>query len=689
MVATADVDVASTAEAPAQHQHAAEPRFSLRQLPTLPAAVRESRHRLLIAVLALHVPAVLLIGVDRRDVATSALLALPVLAAVLGARFLGARSLRSGSVVLGLAWASYAVIHLASGDQSLLQPLFVVAVVALYQDLELLTTAFVAEVLVLAVPAAASPSLVFSGSDATHPWNAVLVHVLAELGVAVACSLAWRGDVPVPVFAAPATVSVGRDPEVALSRERARTAELTLARRQATYALMTNLARRNQSLIGRQLATLDDLERDERDPDVLAGLFALDHLATRMRRNAENLLVLAGAPAGNRGFAQPVPVGELLRGAVAEVEQYARVDVSVGAAGAVAGHAVSDVAHLLAELLDNALACSPPDSRVSVGSAPHQGGLRLWVADEGIGMTAARLVEHNTLLSDTRDDATEVGATLGFPVVRRLAARHGLHVTLGAREGGRNGLVAYVDLPAAVVDGAGVNPAGPGDLLPSPQTALPGRRAARRTPVASGRNRRNQLAVDAKSDADAFFVPAPLPDAEDDLDGDLWAEPPTVWSPPAFEPTSLETPVRAWAEPPPAADPAAPVLTAALSAWTAHDPPTATHDTVFPATGGTTLTRRVPQVALRESGGALPPAPAQVFEPGPELPRPAEAAPPEPARVRDLVQAYRAGLDRARLATAAVPSPAAATAAEMSPEMSQQTTMSMTRSMTRTTGENA
>ncbi len=544
MVASAPPRTAPVPEAPARTGHAGPTRFSLRHVPTLPAAVRESRHRLLIAVLALHVPAVLLVGVDRHLVGESVVVALPILLAVLSARFLTPTWARSHAIVLGLAWSSYGFTHLAGGGEAHLQPLFVLALVALYQDLELLLVMLVAEVAALVVPAIVDPGLVFAPGAAAHPWTTVLDHGVALLGVAIATSLAWRRDVPVPVFApppaAPAARTLEPDPAVEESRERARQAELTLARRQTSYALMTNLARRNQSLIGRQLATLDELERDERDPDVLAGLFALDHLATRMRRNAENLLVLAGAPASSRGFAQPVPVAELLRGAAAEVEQYARVDVSVGAGSAVAGHVVSDVAHLLAELLDNALACSPPESRVNVGSAPYgDGGLRLWVADEGIGMTAARFAEHNAMLH-SNDDEEQVGATLGFPVVRRLAGRHNLQVTLGAREGGRSGLIAYVDLPAAVVVRETAVPAAarPAPASGTAPSTLPGRRAPRRAPADAARMRRNELAVDAKHDnaGSTLFAPTPLPDDEGGTaDDDLWATPPTAGLVPADE----------------------------------------------------------------------------------------------------------------------------------------------------------
>lgn len=663
--------------------------FSLLHVPRLPTAVRESRHRMLIAVLAVHVPLLILLGIGQHHgSATSGELAIPVVVATLGARFLRDRLGRSLAIVLGLSWCSYAVVYLGGGaPDAYLHPLFVVALVALYQDPLLLGSGIGTLALALAVPAAVQHDLVFARGSAAdgRPALWTFVHILAVVGVAGASAFAWRRDVPVPVFAdpGPPAEEPELDPEVAEHILRARAAELALARRQATYALMTNLARRNQSLVGRQLSTLDDLERDERDPDVLSGLFALDHLATRMRRNAENLLVLAGAPDGvNRSFSRPVPVEELLRGAAAEVEQYARVTVSVGTDGAVAGHVVSDVAHLTAELLDNALACSPPDTQVVVGAAPGPDGtLRLWVADEGIGMTEQRLAEHNALLSEATDDA-EVGATLGFPVVKRLAARHGITVTLSAREGGQSGLVAYVDLPRTVVVSGSGAVAATRTTTPMP---LPGRRAARHLPAHAGRTHHHSAEQEPDQAATATAAPiAPARPVAQETPRDTAPDrvPGT-----ATDAASAETPEPAdevwavssrWAEPvpsggahdhilfgsapPPVVDDLPSVLppvdadaSAAPDALPRrHRRPTA--ETVVPLPGGRgTLTRRVPQQALRAAGGT--PAPETVFEPldrrGTEPAGDPDPLPPapDPAALRSVVTSYRVGVARGRTET--------------------------------------
>lgn len=424
--------------------------------------------------------------------------------------------------------------------------------------------------------------------------------LIALLGVAVTRARSRRRDVPLPTVepipAAGPAVALPEPPPVrdgAEGRERARSEAQAAAQRQASQALMTNLARRNQSLIGRQLATLDEMECSEGNPDVLSGLFELDHLATRMRRNAENLLVLAGAPTSGHGFAQPVPTDELLRGAAAEVEQFARVDVEAAGGSAVAGHVVSDLAHLLAELLDNALACSPPTTRVAIGAAgTPAGGLRLWVADEGIGMTAARLAEHNAVLADVVGDR-EVGATLGFPVVRRLAARHQLSVTLSAPDTG--GLVADVEVPASVVVGLAPTPV---ELASAAApTALPGRRSARRPAAAlPGRSRRPEPArtTAARPATGTVFTPAPLPTQRGEDDGSRWP----VASPPA---TDIVVPPRGDAPAP--------------------------------------LARRIPRQSLAAAGA----------------PGPAPSAPAASQGAPSVLLAYRAGLTRARGAVAEQP----------------------------------
>jgi signal transduction histidine kinase len=214
--------------------------------------------------------------------------------------------------------------------------------------------------------------------------------------------------------------------------------------------LFVNLARRNQSLVQRQLELLDDLERNEHDPAALDALFKLDHMATRMRRNAESLLVLSGAEQP-RQWQQPIALIDVVRAAAAEITDFPRVElVGIDDDLAVSGRAVSDVAHLLAELLENATSFSPPNTAVVVSGAVSATGFVLAVSDQGIGMAPDRIVEANTLLADPPVVGLALSRALGLHVVGSLAARYGITVEL--RPGAPGGLVALVALPTAVLE---------------------------------------------------------------------------------------------------------------------------------------------------------------------------------------------------------------------------------------------
>lgn len=212
--------------------------------------------------------------------------------------------------------------------------------------------------------------------------------------------------------------------------------------------LFVNLTRRNQELLTRQIEYIDRLEADEADPDRLEGLFRLDHLATRMRRNTESLLVLAGAEPARRS-GRPVELGEVVRMAVSEVAEYPRIrlaaldDVMVSSAAAV------DTAHLLAELLENAALYSPPDRSVEVsGTVGEQGGYLVTVSDEGLGFAPDALARANAVLENPPLIGLDLGPSLGFVVVGRVAQRHGITVRLSP--GAHGGTTATVTLPAGV-----------------------------------------------------------------------------------------------------------------------------------------------------------------------------------------------------------------------------------------------
>ncbi|MFG2551866.1 nitrate- and nitrite sensing domain-containing protein [Streptomyces sp. NPDC048581] len=227
-------------------------------------------------------------------------------------------------------------------------------------------------------------------------------------------------------------------------------AEQAVLRRTSTESL-ASLGRRNQSLLNRQLGLITTLESQELDPDALAELFELDHLATRMRRNAESLLVLAGEESPARSWKGTVAVADVVRSAVSEVEQYRRVAaVDIQQCG-VRGHCVAELSHLLAELVENALMFSPPKQPVEVYGWWDGAEYCLAVVDRGIGMTPERMAESNAVLSGRGGSPHTTAPTrfLGHHVVGALAARLGAHVELRPTQG--TGVTAYVALPAALI----------------------------------------------------------------------------------------------------------------------------------------------------------------------------------------------------------------------------------------------
>ncbi|WP_432831814.1 nitrate- and nitrite sensing domain-containing protein [Dactylosporangium sp. CA-092794] len=219
--------------------------------------------------------------------------------------------------------------------------------------------------------------------------------------------------------------------------------------RRNVNAMFVNLARRSQTLVERQLQLLDHLESAETDPEQLANLFRLDHLATRMRRNDENLLVLAGSEATRR-WAQPVSLSAVMLAAMAEIEQYARIRHDVSNDVYIVGHAVSDVVHLFAELLENATTFSPPDTVVTVTGWPAQQAREatIVIEDKGIGMTESGLIEANERVSSPIAIDVAASERMGLVVVGHLADRHGVSVRLTASD---DGVTAYVTLPARLL----------------------------------------------------------------------------------------------------------------------------------------------------------------------------------------------------------------------------------------------
>ncbi|MFF9430043.1 nitrate- and nitrite sensing domain-containing protein [Streptomyces sp. NPDC014746] len=217
--------------------------------------------------------------------------------------------------------------------------------------------------------------------------------------------------------------------------------------RNSVHHTFVNLSLRSLGLVERQLGVIEKLEEREQDPDRLATLFKLDHMATVMRRHSENLLVLAGHEHVH-GHAGPVPLVDVLRAAVSEIERYERVTIqSLPPHAQIAGFAADDLSHLLAELLENATSFSPPDAEVQLsGWLLESGEVMLSVQDAGIGMTASRSAELNARLAEADPDAFE-GEGLGMRVIALLAARHGVRVELREQKPGGTAAVVVLPLP--------------------------------------------------------------------------------------------------------------------------------------------------------------------------------------------------------------------------------------------------
>jgi signal transduction histidine kinase len=218
--------------------------------------------------------------------------------------------------------------------------------------------------------------------------------------------------------------------------------------RKGVNQVFLNISMRSQSLLHRQLAMLDSMERRTGEAKALADLFRLDHLTTRMRRHAEGLIILSGATPG-RGWRDPVPVVDVLRAAVAEVEDYVRVDVVSESQDLVAGNAVNDVIHLVAELIENATAFSPPNTRIEVRADRVGVGLVAEIEDRGLGLEAADIDDINRRLASPPEFDLADSEQLGLFVVGRLAARH--HIKVSLRPSPYGGITAVVLLPFGVI----------------------------------------------------------------------------------------------------------------------------------------------------------------------------------------------------------------------------------------------
>ncbi|MGY3848531.1 sensor histidine kinase [Streptomyces hydrogenans] len=424
--------------------------------------------------------------------------------------------------------------------------------------------------------------------------------------------------------------------------------------------VFVNLARRSQVLVHRQLNLLDSMERRADDPGELGDLFRLDHLTTRMRRHAESLIILSGAAPG-RAWRMPVPLTNVVRAAVSEIEDYARVEVRRLPETAVAGGAVADLTHLLAELIENAAQFSPPHTKVRVSGEPVGNGYALEIEDRGLGMGKESLAEANARID--RSEALDLfdSDRLGLFVVSRLSTRHAIKVHL--RPSPYGGTTAVVLLPTDLLQGApsaghgtAADPLDAGTAAPSAAAPRSEERAAREREEAH------------RAEARRFGRPAPEPHAP----APGAPRPPRVPRPPRRRPRRPQEPHAASTPPPPGPGraPAPPRPLPRPVAVRALAPGSAPASAPAPVPAGVT--------ALRPRGHALPPqAPPDRTGHGPGdagaddgLPRrirqaslvpqlreapapdpvPAPAVPgvPErtPERVRDRMAAYRDGWQR-------------------------------------------
>jgi signal transduction histidine kinase len=268
----------------------------------------------------------------------------------------------------------------------------------------------------------------------------------------------------------PETAEVARAVD-GLTGEAVRLASAQVRLRRSLDDAFVSMSRRSQSMVEKQLAIIDELERTEEDPDQLRNLFRLDHLAARMRRYNDNLLVLAGSVVRTRSNA-PVPIADVFRAATSEMEQYERVRLQPVSGAAVSGPAAGGLIHLLAELLDNAAMYSPPTSPILMAAAfTADGALRLEITDSGVGIPGSELAELNMRLASPGSFDMQVPSRMGLYVVARLAQRGGFGVQLAQRNGAA-GTVAEVLVPAHLVIGGSGLIADPSRASTSPSTAV-------------------------------------------------------------------------------------------------------------------------------------------------------------------------------------------------------------------------
>ncbi|MEV0378945.1 nitrate- and nitrite sensing domain-containing protein [Nonomuraea sp. NPDC050643] len=430
-------------------------------------------------------------------------------------------------------------------------------------------------------------------------------------------------------------------------------------------AMFVNLSRRSQTLVERQLTLIEKLERGERDDARLGDLFKLDHLATRMRRNSENLLVLAGQEAA-RKWSEPVELMDIVRAALGEVESYDRVGIQVESDVAIAGQAVTDVVHLMAELVENAASFSSRDTKVIISSSRIDGGgLMMSVADHGIGMSQDELTEANWRLANPPVVDVSVSRRMGLFVVGRLALRHSIRVQLRRQDAG--GLTAMVLIPPVLL--TAVPSAAPPRIQVPRQT---GTAPSYGPPPMSGRGL-SPLSGSPLSGSPFSGSPSPAAPFSGHPSFDVAPEPSSWFSsphthsveqtpPPDSSYPSFATPAASYPAPAPAKDEFLPIFASVEeSGWFSKPTPTADRaglaepaepSWATPADQGWQAAGAVAEPAQNgtTSSGLPKRTPRANLVPGTANPQPppVPAPPPSPDRLRSRLASYQQGVRKGR-----------------------------------------
>ncbi|HEY2223864.1 ATP-binding protein [Actinomycetospora sp.] len=411
------------------------------------------RHRFLLWVLASLCPALAIFGfaVGNGPALTIGVALIPVVTALGGWLTRHHRTAGSLFVTAGLSASSAGLVILSGGYIEAHFAFFVIiGFLALYQNWVPFVFDIAFTTLSHGLGSLLVPTLMFNHHmGQMDPWLWSVIHGIAVLLACVGVSIFCR---------------ITEDEQRMRAALAGDLANAEIKQQEFTSELLLNLARRNQSMFHRQLDIINDLEERERDPDALAELFRLDHLATRVRRNAESLLVLSGEQPA-RVWSAPVPLRDVVRAGIAETEDLERVAFTVDERPRVIGAAVADLTHMIAELTENAVRFSPPTTTVNIQSRvyhPAPGAHLVIIEDIGVGMPSEDLGAAIRLLAGPQEVDVSTSRRLGFHVVSRLASRHGIEVTLTPTPG--CGLTAVIVIPAALF-------ADPAEPVAAPATA--------------------------------------------------------------------------------------------------------------------------------------------------------------------------------------------------------------------------